>query len=140
MTYDLEPLLRRAGLRSTTPRKSVFAVLKNATRPLTTSEIIKTLPKTDKVSIYRTIDTFLRLGIITTVPQGWKPHYELASPLKPHHHHLFCNNCSRLIDVHTSDLEETITNVAKQHRFLVQAHSYEISGLCENCQATRPTS
>ena len=137
MNQDLEAVLRNAHLRATAPRKSVFKALKNAPTPLTVAELIKLLPTTDKVSIYRTVDTFLQLGIITAVPQGWKPRYELASPFKPHHHHLYCTSCSQLIDIHASEIEDAIIAVAKDHNFLIQSHTFEVSGLCQACRATR---
>lgn len=140
MKSDIDSILKAAGLRSTAPRKDVFAILKKATDPLTATEIIRLLPNTDKVSVYRTIDTFLRLGVVTTVPRGWKPYYELAAPLKPHHHHLFCTSCSRLIDIHAPKAEEAISAIAALHQFSAQAHTLEISGICQTCRATSPAS
>lgn len=140
MNHDLDSALKSTGLRITTPREALFDVLKNAQRPLTATEIIKAAPHLDKVGVYRTIDLFLKLTIIVIVPQGWKPHYELASPFKPHHHHLYCNNCAKLIDIHESRVEEAIASVAKQYHFQVQSHTFEISGLCKDCQATHQAS
>jgi Fe2+ or Zn2+ uptake regulation protein len=137
MIDEFISLLQKSGLRLTTPRKAVFNILKKSTKPLTVTEVIRLLPNADKVSIYRTMDTFVKYHIVTVVPQGWKPRYELAAPLKPHHHHMHCENCGKLIDVQSSALEAAISTIAEGYDFAIHAHTFEISGICQTCQTTR---
>ncbi len=137
MIDDNISALKECGLRVTTPRKAVFAILKRSEQPLTIVEIVKQLPATDKVSIYRTIDAFTKHHIVTVVPQGWKPRYELAAPLKPHHHHMHCEACGKLIDIQSSDIEKAITSVAMAREFTIHSHTFELSGLCKECSITR---
>jgi Fur family ferric uptake transcriptional regulator len=131
---DIGSLLSKHHLRTTTPRKVVFATLKNATRPLSQMEIANANTDIDKVSVYRTIELYVKLGIVTGVAHGWKQRYELAAPLKPHHHHLLCTNCGKVEDVRSEELEQVIHNVASQRHFKVTGHTFEVTGLCGDCR------
>ncbi|RYG94537.1 transcriptional repressor, partial [archaeon] len=100
MHNELETVFAKEGYRLTSPRRAVFDVLHSSESPLAIAVIIKACPDVDRVSIYRTLELFTRLGITEIIPFGWKQRYELTSPFKPHHHHLYCTNCGILIDIH----------------------------------------
>lgn len=134
---DLEEIFSKHHLRLTKPRQIVFAVLQTAETPLAIGDIIKRCQSIDRVSIYRTLDLFVKLGIVEAVPVGWKHCYELTSIFQAHHHHLYCTNCSSLIDVHSKKLEELVAGIAAEYHFTAQEHKFEVSGICKNC--TQPT-
>lgn len=131
---ELEVMFAHKGLRLTAPRLAVFDALQQAGAPMAINEIIKKCPTIDRVSIYRTIDVFIQLGITEVVPVGWKKRYELTSPFKSHHHHLYCTQCSKLIDVHSKKLELLVASLVREYHFMPHEHKFEISGLCEACQ------
>jgi Fur family ferric uptake transcriptional regulator len=133
MHNDLEVLFADRQLRLTTPRRKVFEILHESETPLQIGEIIKNCPDIDRVSIYRTLELFTKLGITDIVPLGWKQRYELTSPFKPHHHHLYCTNCGKLIDVHSQKLEQVVAAIARDYNFSPTEHKFEVSGLCKEC-------
>lgn len=133
MNTEFSSLLASHNLRVTRPRRAIFDTLTSAQAPLSITDVIRQCPTIDKVSVYRTIETFTRVGITTTVAHGWKQRYELAAPLRPHHHHLRCTQCSSVIDIHSDELEQLITRTAVQHSFTPLGHTFEISGLCDVC-------
>lgn len=102
-------------------------------------DIIVACPGVDRVSIYRTLDLFASLNVAEIVPLGWKQRYELTSPFKPHHHHLYCVNCGMLIDIHSQKLEQLVAAIAREHEFAPSEHKFEISGLCSHCTAKTST-
>lgn len=124
------------NLRVTRPRKVIFETLKNAVKPLSQVEIAKANPSVDKVSVYRTIDVFMKLGIVTSVPHGWKQRYELATPFRPHHHHLLCTGCGNVEEIQSDKLEQIIRILADKQKFKATGHTFEITGLCNVCQST----
>ncbi|MDX2776156.1 Fur family transcriptional regulator [Streptomyces caniscabiei] len=136
MNPDIRAVLTRQGLRVTSPRLAVFKALANTATPLGVTDIIKACPAVDKVSIYRTIETFTRIGVTTVIMHGWKQRYELADPFRPHHHHLHCTKCDTVIEIHSDEIESVIKDLAQQYAFQPVAHTFEISGLCQSC-ATR---
>lgn len=139
MTTRLNEILTRHSLRLTKPRQLVFDTLLTATQPRSIANLSHALPMVDKVSIYRTIELFTRLGITAVVNHGWKQRYELAAPFKPHHHHLHCIACESHTEIHSKQLEALIATISEEHGFAPQQHHFEISGLCERCQADHTT-
>lgn len=134
MNNYLEKILSKNGLRITKPRQVVFAALSANSAPLQIGEIVKQCPSIDRVSVYRTIELFTELHIIESIPLGWKHQYELAGPFKPHHHHIYCTQCGQLIDIHSSNLESLVAQLAARYNFTVHTHKFEISGLCKQCR------
>jgi Fe2+ or Zn2+ uptake regulation protein len=126
-------ILSTYGLRNTTPRRVVFEALLACDTPVSIIQLIQLCPEIDKVSVYRTIDLFSKLGITDPVTHGWKQRYELASPFKPHHHHLVCRACGTASEIHSAKVEELIASIANEQSFTPSGHVFEINGLCYNC-------
>jgi Fur family ferric uptake transcriptional regulator len=131
---ELEVIFAREHLRMTAPRQAIFEAMQNSEVPLVVGDITKNCPQIDRVSVYRTLDLFVSLGIAEVVPMGWKQRYELTSPFKSHHHHLYCVQCHKLIDIHSKKLEQLVASIAKDSGFAPQEHKFEVSGLCEQCR------
>lgn len=134
MQKTIEQLLQERDLRVTAPRKIIFDILLQSEQPLSIVDVINQAKPTDKVSVYRTIDLFVKEGIVTSVTHGWKLRYELAAPLKPHHHHITCTSCGALQDVQHEKIERLMEALAKQNGYKMTQHTFEISGLCAKCQ------
>lgn len=127
-------ILRTANLRLTGPRKAVFLALRNSDIPLTASDIVHDCPGVNRTSVYRILETFYKLGVITAIYVGWKPHYELAEPFLPHHHHLICSRCKTADPLQNPELESFISSLGRKYRFHITRHYFELEGLCRNCQ------
>lgn len=133
MERELEKIFAREGMRLTTPRKTIFKTLQESDAPLSASMIAKRCESIDRVSVYRTLELFVRLGIVRSVPIGWKQRYELTDPFRSHHHHLSCTKCGRLIDVHSLKFEKLVNNVVAEYDFIATDHTFEVRGLCKDC-------
>ena len=133
MNNELNKIFINAGLRLTKPRLQIFNTLKSFDRPMSIMDIVKSCPDVDRVSVYRTISLFAKLRIVIAVPHGWKQLYELAAPFIPHHHHLVCEKCGTLTEIHSKKLETMITNLTNEHDFTAIGHHFEITGLCNAC-------
>lgn len=132
---QLSSILRQAGLRLTTARQTVFRALQHTDIPLTASDIAQRCPHINRTSVYRIIDTFQRLGIIATIRVGWKPHYELAEPFLPHHHHLICQRCKHAAPLQDPELEALIHLIGTRHEFTITQHHFELEGICRQCRS-----
>lgn len=131
---QLSEILKTANLRLTEPRKVVFLALQNSDIPLTASDIVYSCSDINRTSVYRILETFYQLNIITTIYVGWKPHYELAEPFLPHHHHLICSNCKTADPLQDAELEAFIKSLGQKYQFNITKHHFELEGLCRNCQ------
>lgn len=134
MKTDLGKILLEHGLRTTAPRVAIFETLQRTNKPLSQVELAEMNPHIDRVSVYRTIDVFMKLGIVMSVPHGWKQRFELAEPHRPHHHHLLCTECGRVESLQSAETEQKIHDIAASHDFLVTGHTFEITGLCPDCR------
>lgn len=130
---EFHMLLRKNHLRVTSQRSAVFEALLSALEPVSIHFLVQSLPQVDRVSIYRILETFCTIGISRLVYTGWKKRYELSDTFLPHHHHLHCLRCNKTIAITDERVESLITTLASSHDFIVQAHSFEIEGTCNEC-------
>lgn len=131
---SLTPYLTERGYRTTRTRKRIFLILMQSDRPLSIRSINAKAPDLDRISIYRTINLFVKVNIIEVVPIGWKKHYELANPFKPHHHHLYCTVCHELLSINEKVLEDIINSIAAKNHYTLSSHHIELQGLCSHCR------
>lgn len=97
--------------------------------------LVEMLPSVDRVSIYRTLELYEQLHIVTVVHVGWKKRYELASAYQEHHHHhLVCTGCGTITEINSERLEDVIYTLTGSHEFTPTGHTFEITGLCKTCK------
>jgi Fe2+ or Zn2+ uptake regulation protein len=131
---DIEKVLEAHKLRVTKPRLHIFDTLRAAPRPLSEVEIAAATPTVDPVTVYRTIELFLKLEVAVGVAHGWKQRFELAGSFRPHHHHILCANCGRIEEIQSEKLEQFIRHLGGEYGFEVTGHTFEIAGLCTDCR------
>ena len=139
----LEQVLAANGYSVTRQRRAVFRAL-SGSEPISMRQLIDKLEgRLDRVSIYRTVALFERLGILVRLVSGFKYKIELSDSFNPHHHHLTCTECGKVIDVNVEELERYIRDLAKANNFTLIAHQVEIQGKCAECaklESVRPSS
>lgn len=126
--------LKKRGYSLTKNRQTIFKALSDSKQPLSISEIKNKLPGLDKVTIYRTIDLFIRVGFVKRIWQGLKSKYELADVFLPHHHHIVCLNCQKIESFSSPDLEESLKQHCRAKGFKLIDHDLELSGYCQDCK------
>ncbi|MBP9821018.1 transcriptional repressor [Candidatus Saccharibacteria bacterium] len=129
----LKNILSRNGFKVTNPRKEVFKILNNSSKPLTINEILVLVTISERTSVYRTLELFSKLKIVEIINVGWKRSYELAEPFSEHHHHLICNICNKIVKIDQPKLEQLIRIIANEYDFKDVKHHVELTGVCKNC-------
>ncbi|OGH10696.1 MAG: hypothetical protein A3B38_04415 [Candidatus Levybacteria bacterium RIFCSPLOWO2_01_FULL_36_13] len=122
--------------KSTPARIAIADFLSSSAYPVDIGSIIRFLRsknlKTNKVTVYRTIDFLLQEDLVKRVEFGeGKYRYELQ---KDHHHHLICTNCKKIEDVEGEYLRDLESKIRNKKGFLVKNHSLEFFGICKQCQ------
>ena len=122
--------------RVTQAREATFALLMHA-EPQSIREILAKANGTiDRVSIYRNLELFEKLGIIHRIQIGWKYKLELSDMFVAHHHHLQCLGCGKIIDIKDEQhIDAFIHEVAGRFGFTPRRHQFEIDGYCADCAA-----
>lgn len=88
----------------------------------------------DRASLYRVISLFENLGIVERLYIGWKYKIELSGIFSPHHHHITCLKCGKLVVLkEDSEIEQLIASLAAKNHITAAHHQLEIQGYCEKC-------
>lgn len=129
--------MQDTGLKKTPTRMAILALFHKTSMPLDADSILSHLEekniKSDRVTVYRTLNTLTDYSILRRVEFGeGKFRFELAS--LPHHHHLICTNCGRIEDINECGVEEIEEKLQKRTGFLIKQHNAEFFGLCAKCQ------
>ena len=126
-------MFKLSGLKNTPSRLAVLSVLQEKKRPLDASEIYFSLgDKADQATVYRTLETFYKKGIIKRLEfQEGKFRYEISSK---DHHHLVCQRCGRIDDINDNVMHKWEKQIGKEKGFRVKKHNLEFFGICSKCQ------
>ena len=141
MTTDelnqLRRILKQNGHQVTKARESVFKLLLHP-EPQTVQQILhKAGSNVDRVSVYRNLALFEKLGIVHRIYIGWKYKIELSDDFTGHHHHLSCLGCGTIIDIEDEQhIDDFIHALADRFNFRPRRHQFEIDGYCQNCSKT----
>ena len=138
MEAKIDEILKHNQLSVTGSRKKILELFLSSAGALAHSDIEKkTGEKFDRVTIYRTLNTFLEKVIIHNIPT---PDNSVLYALcidncsEGHHHdnhvHFVCSSCGN-----TTCLPEiTIPSVQLPRGFLPEEYQMVVTGLCKSCQ------
>jgi Fur family ferric uptake transcriptional regulator len=130
--------LRERSLPVTTQREQVAEVLFAAGGHQSVEDIEKLLRGRDlhvgKATIYRTLDLLADSGMIIErdFGEGFR-RYERV-PGHPHHEHLICLRCGKVVEFQNDRLERMKALIADEYGFQHSHHRLEIYGVCRECQ------
>ena len=136
---NFKQIITNNGYRLTEARETTFRLLVSA-EPQSVSEILtKANGTVDRVSVYRNLELFEKLGIAHRIYVGWKYKLELSDEFIAHHHHLSCLECGKIIDIDDEKhIDEFIEMVAAKAGFTPRRHQFEVDGYCKECKNKKP--
>lgn len=128
------------SLRHTNSRSDILEVFLQRNSALSQPELEKEMHECDRVTIYRTLATFLEKGILHKVlDDAGAMKYALCSHIhcSEHYHshdhvHFKCNQCNRTLCLENLH----IPPIKMPQSFLVEEVNLLIQGVCEDCCAT----
>ncbi|HTV47575.1 MAG TPA: Fur family transcriptional regulator [Phycisphaerae bacterium] len=137
---SMERMLQRAKLRKTPARMGVLGILSEATAPLGASDILgKMPPHADSVTVYRTLNSLVKKGIIHRVrgeDRIWR--YAVSEAKESHaqqHPHFICDGCGRIECVKEVTFPGDFLKLLKTNkRRLVTYAEVMLHGTCPKCQ------
>lgn len=89
--------------------------------------------KLSRPTVYRTLGELTDAGMLRKMVLGGRSVYEHEYGY-PSHDHLHCQNCNRLIEFHSAELERIRDAVARAYDFEVISHRMFVSGVCAECR------
>lgn len=129
-------MLADNSYKVTKAREATFKLLISPEPQSISAILTKAKDTVDRVSVYRNIELFEKLGIVHRIYIGWKYKLELSDQFIAHHHHLVCLGCGKIIDIEDEKhIDEFIHEVSEQYGFKPRRHQFEVDGYCRDCQA-----
>ncbi|MDD3264763.1 MAG: Fur family transcriptional regulator [Dehalococcoidales bacterium] len=134
---DILAELRREGYKITPQRRAIIQIMEATESHMTPLEIYSRTNSSSGISlvtIYRTLDTLEKAGLICQFnTQSGHTSYLLRRP-RSHHHHLVCSVCGLVVNIGECGLEEVEERVSKDTGFKIVSHTLDMSGVCPECQ------
>ena len=133
----IQKALIAKGHSQTKPRHQVLEVFLDNDKPLTPAAVRKQLPdrNINLASVYRAIELFCRVGVLTEVDHVQEGHrYELSDEYRGHHHHLICGDCGKTEDFENCEMAGLEKLIRRRFHFKVTRHDLRFIGLCQSCQ------
>ena len=132
----LNEILRRKNLSITDSRKKILSLFLDSPDALAHGDIEKKAgEKFDRVTVYRTLQTFVEKGIIHTIPTSDNSvRYALCKDCKEGHHHddhvhFQCTNCEKTIC-----LDDVVSpDINLPYGYSAENVQVVINGTCREC-------
>jgi Fe2+ or Zn2+ uptake regulation protein len=131
---------RAERLPVTAQRRAIFEALAGRTDHPSAEDVFlearRLLPEVSRATVYRTLETFARRGIV-----GLAHH---AGPVArfdgriDHHHHLVCRRCGAIADVDGRAIARLPLPDARGSGFEIESYSIQFEGTCASCRDGRP--
>ncbi|MGC8828643.1 MAG: Fur family transcriptional regulator [Verrucomicrobiia bacterium] len=135
-SYIIEAL-RECSLKITNPRLAVIKALAQQTKPVTIKELHQIVGKEncDLATIYRLFNSLEKNKLLQRVDFGdGVARYEVLTNDNPHHHHIVCIHCAKVVKIKDCFVEQFQKNIAEQSGFKSVTHKLEFFGICPKCQ------
>ena len=133
---ELTDALRAEGYRITPQRQRIFAALEDLHDAHPTAEAIYAHVVVDRPTIslrtvYQTLNDLVAVGALAPVDLGTGS--TRFDPVVDAHHHLVCDDCGEVVDVH-ADFDEVSLPPAVRGRFEISATEITFRGRCGACR------
>jgi len=132
----IENILKTHKLRKTNCRIDVMDVFLKSNKALTQGDLEQSLKKYDRVTLYRTLNSFLEAGILHKIPNDdgiacYGLCFETCTPENHHHNHAHfkCNDCGTIVclDMPVTEAIDLPKGYKKENINVI------IDGVCKNC-------
>lgn len=134
----MENILRKKNLRVTPFRLNVLEVFSSNKNAIDLSQIEKTLEDFDRITLYRTLKTFIECGLIHEIvmPGEVKKMALCKEDCLDHNHqhnhqhlHFKCNECDEVFCLELKEFPSV-----KYPKFKIDRLEIQGSGVCMNCR------
>jgi len=131
--------LHASGYRVTRQRQTILDSICEANGHATIADIYFRAKKfdqgIDRSTIYRTLDVFVKLGLVIYGENvNGERVYELVK--EQQHHHLICKECGNDVGIDNQVVDDFYQNLKHIYSYEVNMDHLIVFGICSNCPAT----
>ena len=134
---NMKEILQNKNLSITPLRLDVLEIINSSLSALSAQEIGGKLNEYDRVTLYRTLKSFISSGIIHEISlAGLEPKYalcrdECSSETHNHQHvHFSCIECNKVLCVEAEKIP-----IIKIPKFSIKSLDIQAKGICESCSS-----
>ena len=141
---ELEAVMVRRGLRSTTQRRLILDRMFEIGEHFTADDLIADVRQADSsvgsATVYRTLRMLVESGLLQEhrFADNEGTRFELLVSDK-HHDHIICLNCGKIREFEEPLIEQLQERVAEQLGFKLESQTHQLYGLCGDCSGAPPS-
>lgn len=135
-------ILKESGLKYTRQREMVLKILYHSDVHYTPEALYMEVKANEPdlnigiATVYRTLNLLEETEMVTSISFGTAgKKFELAN--KPHHDHLICKNCGKIVEFENATIERQQALIAKEYKFKLTGHLMQLYGICEECNQAK---
>jgi Fe2+ or Zn2+ uptake regulation protein len=136
---ELTDLFRARGLKVTPQRQCIFGVLHGSvahpTAEAVHAAVVARMPTVSLRTVYQTLNDLAAMGEIASLDLGTGA--TRFDPTLAPHHHLVCDGCGRVNDLHAT-FGDVVVPPGAEDGFTITSTEIVFRGLCEQCAADGP--
>ncbi|MCK5293346.1 MAG: transcriptional repressor [Arcobacteraceae bacterium] len=135
----LKQIIKQKGLKYTKQREVIFETILNCKKHLGAEElhnIILAKYPNEKIgiaTIYRALVFLEDTNLISSISVG-NDAKKFETSFKPHHDHLICVKCNKIVEFVNEKIEKEQEKTAKENGFKLLHHTMYLYGICKDCQ------
>ena len=133
---EIEKTLENKGVRPTAMRMLIYKYLAQKEVAITLTDIEKAFVKADRTTLFRTLKTFEKKGIVHQIDDGTGVQkYALCEPgcncdlEQDLHLHFHCNNCDDTVCL----TDHKIPHINLPQGFITENANLVLKGICDKC-------
>lgn len=138
MAEEMLNALDRAGVRLTSPRRKLAALIGRREGHFTAADLLKDAGRRrmgiGRATVFRLLELLSEQGLVERIdlPDGTHAYI----PCEPtHHHHLVCLYCGATTGVDDCGIEAVTREAARRSGFKIEQHRLELFGRCPDCRS-----
>jgi len=135
----LRERVKEQNLKNTNQREVILRAMFKHKGHFTPEEILSFTQKEENgknigvATVYRALNFFEQEGFAVSISFGAEgKRYELN--IKEHHDHMICNECGKIIEFESDEIEKLQETEAAKKGFLIKDHAMQLHGICKECQ------
>ena len=136
----IKSIIERENLKFTIQKQLILEALLSSKEHMTINDLHDKL-KVNNIGIatlYRNLDSFKNLGIITEINVEGKAYYEMKIfGRKPIHIHFKCTNCGKIMDIEDNKLYHEylkLNRLIEERDLLIYDSVFTFKGICSDCK------
>ncbi len=136
---EFKQILKKNALKFTTQREAILSTLYNNPQHFTSENLYLLVKEKHPdlsigiATVYRTLSLLEESGLVSSISLGTQgKKFEIAN--KPHHDHLICTVCGKIVEFENEQIERIQHQVAKENGFVLTDHLMQLYGVCSDCQ------